>query len=99
MASNINAAPVIASIDASIEKTSQTEVQYEARIAGNCCHDEVHGVTPGHGSIIAVEKSCDQTIASDEQRACRRNEFDRLLLVSFGSVSPAYLFSSFPLND
>ncbi len=47
---------------------------------------------------LAVRESCEQSTTSEEQCAPRWRAPDRLLRVSFGSISPAYLFDSYPPN-
>ena len=55
---------------------------------------------------VELDEVCDemstapraQTSASDGQRRQRWQALDRLLAVSFGAISPAYLFTSFPLD-
>ena len=55
---------------------------------------------------VELDEVCDemstaqreQTIAADEQSRQRWQALDRLLEVSFGAISPAYLFNSFPLD-
>lgn len=52
--------------------------------AGEACHE-----------MRAAQ--CEQAVASQERRGQRWHALDRLLRGSFGVISPAYLFNSFPL--
>ncbi len=94
MASTINAARVIP-FPVTAE---QAEVSDETRVVRNCARDGLHGLASEQEPVTAIEMACEPPIASDTERGRRRRVFDRLLLVSFGSISPAYLFSSFPLD-
>jgi hypothetical protein len=76
-------------------RVEQSEVRDETKMAEDCACDEVHQLAPQQGSSIAGARVHRLSFASDKQSARRSSVFDKLLLVSFGSISPAYSFSAF----
>ena len=46
--------------------------------------------------LTAAEKKPEQDIAREVQNSKRRHALDRLLRVSFGTISPPYLFTTYP---
>ena len=82
-----------------VARLEQAEVPDETKMAGDSIRDEVHGLTPRHRPFIAVAKVRGPSSASDKQSAHRKDAFDKLLLVSFGSISPAYSFIAFSLKS
>jgi hypothetical protein len=54
-----------------------------------------HKSASRNGLVTASEKKHEQGNASEAQPPERWRAFDRLLRTSFGTISPAYLFTSF----
>jgi hypothetical protein len=74
----------------------QAEALDEMKMAGECTRDEVHELAPRQRPFVALAKVHSPM---PEKPRVRRNAFDKRLLVSFGSISPAYLFSAFPIKS
>lgn len=77
----------------------EPEVPDETKMLGDCACDEVHGLSPKLGSFIAVTEISNPALAPDKQSQRWKDALDRLLLVSFGSISPAYLFRALPIES
>ena len=78
-------------------RIEQAEAPDETKMAGDCARDEVNGLASRQRPFAAVAKV--HCRAPDKQSASRKDAFDRLLLLSFGSISPAYLFSASPIKS
>ncbi len=59
-------------------------------------HGRSLGPASGRELEMAIEEKHEQDKASEARRSERWRALDRLLRVSFGLISPAYLFNSFP---
>jgi hypothetical protein len=91
MASKISEAQ-LASVPEPVE---QDEVSDRMRVVRECALDELHRPVLKKKTETATEEK--PPIASDEKEAQPCRTLDHLLLMSFASISPAYLFfTAFP---
>ena len=82
-----------------VARVERAEVPDETKMAGDCTRDEVYGLAAHEGPFIALAKVRTPSSAPDKRSAHRKDAFDKLLLVSFGSISPAYSFSVFSIES
>jgi hypothetical protein len=76
--------------EAQLPSVPEPVEQDEVRVVRECALDEPH--RPALKKKTATPTEEKQPIASDEKKTQTWRALDQLLLTSFGSISPAYLF-------
>jgi len=74
----------------------QDRVSDWTRLAHGRSLAEPLGPASGQELVTAIEEKREQDTASEARGSQRWRALDQLLRVSFGSISPAYLFDSYP---